>query len=311
MPRQDLVLFARLAYRVASWQLPPYGSKFSPKKFTQPSLLACLCLKEYLKLDYRGVEALLASAAELRAALGLTAVPDHSMLHWFMRHKVMPTLLKQVRTTSLRLFTRRYRRGRRIMALDATGFSRRPASRYYVMRLGHGQWHHRFSLASTVIWTTPQVICAQAMRGGPGSQSRLLPPLVEQTQALLPIDRLLADADYDSEATHRWLREERGIESIIPATGCHPGRAKTPYRRRMQRYFPHRKYGQRWMAETVYSVIKRKFGEALTARRPWQQVKQGLLRGLTYNLYRAVRLGLVLLRLRLDRFIPASLGVAT
>jgi hypothetical protein len=113
-----------------------------------------------------------------------------------MRHKVMPTLLKPVRATSLRLFTRRDRRGRRTMALDATGFSRR-------------------------------------------------------------------------------------------------------------------KYGQRWMAETVYSVIKRKFGEALTARRPWQQVTQGLLRGLTYNLYRAVRLGLIVCQLLRHRLTQGSLVLAT
>ncbi|MDT7924839.1 MAG: IS5/IS1182 family transposase, partial [Chlorobiota bacterium] len=74
----------------------------------------------------------------------------------------------------------------------------------------------------------------------------------------------------DSEPTHRWLREEQGIESIIPATGCCPGRDRTLYRRRMQRYFPRRKYGRRWIAETVASVLKRRFGEALTTRRWWQ-----------------------------------------
>ena len=102
MPRQDLLQFARLASRLAAHVLPPYGSKYSPKKFTQPSLLACLCVKEDLRLDYRGLEALLASAAELRAALGLRAVPDHSMLHGFMRHRISPTLLKQVRAASRR-----------------------------------------------------------------------------------------------------------------------------------------------------------------------------------------------------------------
>jgi hypothetical protein len=56
----------------------------------------------------------------------------------------------------------------------------------------------------------------------------------------------------------------------------------------MQRYFPRRKYGRRWIAETVASVLKRKFGEALTTRRWWQQVQQALLRGLVYNLRRAV-----------------------
>jgi hypothetical protein len=39
-------------------------------------------------------------------------------------------------------------------------------------------------------------------------------------------------------------------------------------------------------------MVKRRFGGAVTARRYWQQVKQTLLRGMTYNLYRAVQLEL-------------------
>ena len=74
------------------------------------------------------------------------------------------------------------------------------------------------------------------------------------------------------------------------------GRRRSPYRRRMQRYFPRRSYGQRWLVETVFSVIKRKFGEALTARTYWQQVKQAFLRGIVYDCYRAVQLGLMLWR---------------
>jgi len=34
--------------------------------------------------------------------------------------------------------------------------------------------------------------------------------------ARLPFTRLLADGGYDSEANHRWWREDLGIESIIP-----------------------------------------------------------------------------------------------
>lgn len=301
MPRQDWLQVARLAYRLAGHMLPPYSSKFSPKKFTQPSLLACLCLKEYLKRDYRGLEALLISAAELRAAVGLRTVPDHSTLHWFARSQVKPRLLVQVLEAAARLFPRR-RNGRHTVAIDATGFSRRPASRSYVARLTH--WRHRALQWSTLVWTKPWVICAQAAHGGPGSGYRFLRPLIEQTRTLLPIRRLLADADYDSEAHHRWLREERGIESIIPATRGRPDRpTQQPYRRRMQRHFPRRRYGQRWMVETVYSVVKRKFGEALTARRYWQQIKQAFLRGITYNLYRAVQCGLALWRLLVHRLI--------
>jgi hypothetical protein len=69
---------------------------------------------------------------------------------------------------------------------------------------------------------------------------------------------------------------------------------RRPYRRQLQLAFPRQAYGQRWKVETCISVVKRRFGGAVTARGYWQQVKQTLLRGITYNLYRAVQLGLSL-----------------
>jgi hypothetical protein len=38
--------------------LPVYSHRFSPQKFTQAQLFACLVLKKVLKTDYRGVAAL-------------------------------------------------------------------------------------------------------------------------------------------------------------------------------------------------------------------------------------------------------------
>jgi hypothetical protein len=52
-----------------------------------------------------------------------------------------------------------------------------------------------------------------------------------------------------------------------------------------------RTYRRRWLVETLMSVVKRKWGEALTARRPAMQRAQALVRGLAYNVYRLVVLG--------------------
>ncbi len=52
-----------------------------------------------------------------------------------------------------------------------------------------------------------------------------------------------------------------------------------------------RAYRQRWKAETVMSVVKRRWGESLSARLDETQHAQALLRGLVYNLNRLVRLG--------------------
>jgi hypothetical protein len=109
--RYDLLRLARLAVQIARTQLRDYADKFAPKRYMQPSLLACLCLKEFLRLDYRSCEALLASAQELREVLGLHAVPDHSTLWWFGRYKVKPRLLGCVLTETVRLFARAIPRG--------------------------------------------------------------------------------------------------------------------------------------------------------------------------------------------------------
>jgi hypothetical protein len=49
--RYDLLRLARLAVRIARAQGPNYASQFAPKRDTPPSLLACLCLKEFLHRD--------------------------------------------------------------------------------------------------------------------------------------------------------------------------------------------------------------------------------------------------------------------
>ena len=79
MTKSPLAL-ARQALAVAREALPAYSSKSSRKDYTQHQLFALLALREFLKTDYRGIEQLLREWSELREALGLGKVPDHSTL---------------------------------------------------------------------------------------------------------------------------------------------------------------------------------------------------------------------------------------
>lgn len=74
------VALAQAALEVAGEALPAYSSKFSRKDFTQHQLFAMLAVRHFLKLDYRGLEVLLREWAELREAMGLRKVPDHSTI---------------------------------------------------------------------------------------------------------------------------------------------------------------------------------------------------------------------------------------
>jgi hypothetical protein len=128
---------------------------------------------------------------------------------------------------------------------------------------------------------------------------RDLVPLAGAAHAVLPFETLVADAGYDSEANHRFCRADLGVDSLIPAKKRRSLRvvATTPYRRGMVERLgeagdgtSRRAYRQRRKAETVMSVVKRRWGEALSARLDPTQETQALLRGVVYNLNRLVRL---------------------
>jgi len=85
MAEVGLLPFARVALQVATQVLPPYRTRFSKHQFTQPQLLAVLCLMRYEDWTFREAEVRLREHHELRAALQLPAVPDYTTLYRFLR----------------------------------------------------------------------------------------------------------------------------------------------------------------------------------------------------------------------------------
>jgi len=77
---KDPLALARVALQVGEKAFKPYSCPKSPHKFTQPQLFAMLVLKQFFKLDYRGVVAWLSNWTELREALQLKRVPNYSTL---------------------------------------------------------------------------------------------------------------------------------------------------------------------------------------------------------------------------------------
>jgi hypothetical protein len=71
---------AKLALESAREAIPQYSSRFSRHDYTQYQLYALVALRRLLRTDYRGLEATLRDWTELREALGLTRVPDHSTI---------------------------------------------------------------------------------------------------------------------------------------------------------------------------------------------------------------------------------------
>ena len=103
MAEVGLVRFAHVAHEVAEAVLPSYCSKYSKHLFTQPALLAILCLMRYKNWTFREAEVRLGENQELCAALGLERAPDDTTLYRFLRRLDGEALTQALRATVARL----------------------------------------------------------------------------------------------------------------------------------------------------------------------------------------------------------------
>jgi hypothetical protein len=97
---------ARMALSVARESIPAFPSRFSPRRYSQHQLFALLALREFLKVDYRGLEQILKEWAELRAVLGLAKVPDHSTIPIGSGRNQLPDLASRM-MSSFQSWTKR------------------------------------------------------------------------------------------------------------------------------------------------------------------------------------------------------------
>jgi len=283
----------KFACAVGEMVLPAYAHKYSPKKFTQPQLFACLVLKEFLRLDYRKLEAFLRDAPDLAAAIELKAVPDHSSFQKAAKRLLGCAPVAKLLTGTLELARVQGRLGARseLAALDGTGWESRHASRYFVSRRAKGlktrqdTTYRRFPKAGVLCDCKSHLILAIVPGRGPSPDVPHFRRALDDALSRKPIKTLLADAGYDGEHVHEYAREECGVNTFIPAKIGRPTQKKPSgyWRRRMANYLSRSRYGQRWQAETVNSMLKRLMGSALRARNYHSQCRELRLRALTLN----------------------------
>lgn len=97
------------------------------------------------------------------------------------------------------------------------------------------------------------------------------------------------DKGYDAETLHRQIREELGADSVIPVRTWQGRIRSGTYRQEMYANFDDERYRERNKVETAFSVLKRRFGEELKARKYWYQVKEIKIKVILHNLTKAVQ----------------------
>jgi len=307
----------REAHLLASRVFPAYADLNSRHDFTMAQLFACLVVREMLKLSYRKAEQVLRDSPQWLSSIGMARAPDHNTL-WRAFGLLMQTWhVNRMLDLLAELFkdARMLKLSKKPLTIDSTCYERRHRSRHYdrvcrKMKLNEGEKYANRpvkadaaavnrarsrkvrqlpKLALAVAAGCHLILAARAHIGN-GSDNPDFDPLLYRSWRRASVRAVVADAGYDSEKNHRIARLDMQVRSIIPPKIGRPS-DKLPtgcYRRLMSQRFARkadrRIYGQRAQSETVNSMMKRNFGDALRSVLPRRRRQEMLLRTLTHDL---------------------------
>ena len=126
-----------VAYAVARRTIRPYSHRFSPKKFTQWQLFACLVLKTFLRLDYRKLAEVLKDSPSWRETMELKVVPHFTTFQKASRRLLRFQRARRFLKTTVHwaVRSRIVREKIPLATMDGTGLESHHASQYYIGRV--------------------------------------------------------------------------------------------------------------------------------------------------------------------------------
>jgi len=190
-----------------------------------------------------------------------------------------------------------------ITSIDSTGYSLTNASHYYTVIIktrlktnctkpGKGRPRTRrpirkYLKVTYLVNTMTQKVLAVSIRRGPENDNKDFIrsfKWIEKNKSV-DIGMVLADKGYDSEANHKYIREVIGAGTIIPAreNKSDDYRTRGRYRKEMRAGYDLETYHKRCISETVNSVLKRKMGDCVRAKRISNQNREIMFMVLTHN----------------------------
>ena len=259
-------------------KLPRFNSKFSNKIYDNHQKMTILVFRQKMRMTYRNIVKFFRFSGLARALLNLKNVPDHSTLVKFNK-RIKSTILdgllckKKVKTS----------------AIDGSGFETNYMSYHYanVWNRQDKRKYRRYLKISIAICTDSQYILSQKIRLGPRSDHIDFESVMKKVKC----NYVVADKGYDSKKNRYFVLRNMKAYPQIPyrkISGRTYERAGVPLK------FNKNIYHQRSKVETVFSVIKRKYGSFVLSKSFETQKKELLFRLIAYNVDRKIILSLMI-----------------
>jgi len=242
---------------------PRWFNHMGPKKFKLWVICLGLVVKQVYQLSYRRVERFLDEYYKI-------------LLHWTTLQKAAKRLPKAL-WQSLLASTITVE-SVPLAAADGTGFARSGPSHYFLKRIDRKGPIGRPVQAITMVDVEQKKFIAGTFMAKPAGEAKRIPTIHKQTP--VKPDVLVMDKGFDAEWLHKWLNQN-GTFSVIPARkNCRRGK----FRKLMKNCMDYYIYWQRNIIESLYSALKRLFGNAIKSRHIKTQTAELFCRLIAYNL---------------------------
>ena len=242
--------------------LPRFLHRFGPKKFLLWQLCLGLLIKEVFRLSYRRAMKFLDEFYGIR-------------LHWTTLQKFRKRVQLSIWQTLLKCTTNN---SIAVAAIDGTSMQRHNPSMHYLKRID------RENKISVPVYLNIMVDVIRrkfvAVRHHATKSGEIKDVYYFFRQSPKEIDLAVLDKLYDSEKLHKFLRG-RGTYSIIPVK---KNWAKGQYRKQLKDCFDYCLYWQRNLIESLFSALKRLFGNHLRGLTARTQRAEIYMRLIAYNL---------------------------
>jgi hypothetical protein len=265
--------------------VPEYSSRFSRRDFTQHQLLTLLLFKEYLGAHYRDFVQLVEIMGIIQEQLQLDEIPHYSTLCKFSK-RVPATVLNQLFRKACSFMTE-WKSASSIVAIDSSGFTPDSSSTYYSARTG--KTRHDYLKTSISVDSDHISLLAFHVTKSRRHDSQIAPIVLRSSNRVKKSRCYVMDKGYDSERIHQLIHEDLESQSMIPIRDWHASYVSGKYRQIMASSFDAKTYGRRNMAETVFSILKRLFGETIYSRSYRQQVKEIKLKCIIFSIDRFLK----------------------
>lgn len=266
---------------------PKHFSKFSNRIFDNWQLFALLVIRAKTKQSPEDlVEQYLPGNTGLINALALTNIPTASALRKFARR-----LKARWAHTALSGCAALAGLKDICSGIDGTGHSKLKGSKHYYRRAGKKAEKKDFLKVVGLDDLTTQIVLAVKIRKKARHDNVDFKPTINRVARVTSLDVVIGDKGFDAQKNHE-IVHEHGALLITPLKNKDVPiwRTHGEDRKKLKRYFPKRKYHKRSKKETVWGVVKQKFGDAVTSLGFHMQKIELLCRYLAYNIDRILTL---------------------